>query len=114
MEIIQEERANALIIRPHCTRLDLNEVSSFKELSKKLLETNHQKKVILDLADIAFMDSSGFGSLITINKWIKQKNKSLILTGFSPQIDSMFQILNLDKLFAITNTIEEALEIESL
>lgn len=102
MEICCESANNRLIITLQGASLDVHVVSELKEKIKDIIEKSEEKNIIIDLVNVDFLDSSGFGSLIILLKVAKSKNRDLELANLSKQVEGMFHMLNLDKLFKVT------------
>lgn len=66
-------------------------------------------RVVLDLAGVSFMDSSGIASLVKMLSRARAIGASLHLAGMSDRVHSLFEITRLDNVFSIHATCEEAL-----
>jgi len=110
MELTHEIEGDTLVITLNGKSLDATIASKVRTEIRELVQKSNEGKVVLDLAAIYFMDSSGFGSLITILKSITELDKELFLTNLSSQVESTFNILNLDKLFQIVPSKESVTE----
>jgi anti-sigma B factor antagonist len=66
-------------------------------------------RVVVDLADVAFMDSSGLGALIAGLKKARQEGGDLRITGVTQQVATVLQLTNLDRVLQGYDTAEEAL-----
>lgn len=65
--------------------------------------------LIIDLTDVAYMDSSGVGVLVHVFQKVKGYRGKLRLVGMRERVRSVFEITRLDKYFVICATEEEAL-----
>ncbi len=59
------------------------------------------KAVVFDLAQVAFIDSSGIATLVEALKEAKNIGASLSLCGMSAKILDVFELARLDKVFKI-------------
>lgn len=75
---------------------------------KKQFEKQPAKKVVVDLAKVNYIDSSGLATLVELLKKTKGHGGSLALAGMSEKVKSLFEITKLDKLFPIFPTQQEA------
>ena len=82
-------------------------ISTSPEL-KKQFEKQPAKKVVVDLENVSYIDSSGLATLVEILKRTKLQGGSLGLAGLSDKVKSLFEITKLDKLFAVFRTQDEA------
>lgn len=55
----------------------------------------------IDLSGLTYIDSSGLGTLVTINKRIKEKNGRLVLMGAQGLPFELIKRTRLDKVFTI-------------
>jgi len=58
-------------------------------------------KVIIDMDNIAFIDSSGFSALISILRKARNNNGVLHLCNISPEMMKLFNLLQLHNVFHI-------------
>lgn len=58
-------------------------------------------RLIIDLSQVSYMDSSGIATFIEALQRQRQAGKKLILSGLQPKVISIFQIAKLDNLFTI-------------
>ncbi|WP_282434408.1 STAS domain-containing protein [Desulfosporosinus orientis] len=58
-------------------------------------------KITIDLSALSYIDSSGLGTLVTINKRTKEKNGRLVLTGAQGLPSELLKRTRLDRVFTI-------------
>jgi len=68
-------------------------------------------RVIVDLDDVDFLDSTGLGVLVARLKVVRSQNGWLKLVCTSEKVLRVFRITGLDKVFAIHATVDDALGI---
>lgn len=66
-------------------------------------------KLIFNLEGIVFIDSTGFGALITIFKRARENEKNFKMCNISPEAMELLKITKLDNVFEIYNTLEECI-----
>jgi anti-sigma B factor antagonist len=66
------------------------------------------RKFVLDFTPTAYIDSSGLGALVSINKKVREAEGELRLAGLNEDLRSLFELTKLDTLFAISATAAEA------
>lgn len=72
------------------------------ELNKK------PQRMIIDLAEVAYMDSSGVAVLVeALQSQTKGKNK-LFICNLQDKVRGIFEIARLDMVFKIVNSVEQA------
>jgi anti-sigma B factor antagonist len=72
-----------------------------------LLKEN-QKKVILDLADVSVVDSTGVGILVMCYAKVKKAGGSLRIAGVHGMVEDTLRLTNVDKLIDSFPTVAEA------
>lgn len=90
-------RFNALITEP------------VKEELKSLFASPNTK-LILDLSDIQFIDSSGFGVFLSIMKTANNNYGYFKISNISEEVMELFKLLQLHNVFEIYNKREDALK----
>lgn len=63
-----------------------------------------QHQVLVDLAEVPFIDSSGLSALVAGLKALKLSGGRLALVGLQPQARTIFQLTQADALFALFET----------
>jgi anti-sigma B factor antagonist len=108
MSIHHESHPEYLLVTLKMEYLDTRLAPKLREELKPLIEAESSKTVIVDLGAVHFIDSSGFGALITLLKECKRLGKRLVLVALTHHAESSFKMLNLDKLFEIFPSLEAA------
>jgi anti-sigma B factor antagonist len=87
------------------------DMRSFGELKGKFKELYTEKPAVLlvDMAHVEFMDSSGLAALVGALKWCRLNGSELRLAGLTQRVRSIFEICRLDSAFQIYNSEAEAL-----
>jgi anti-sigma B factor antagonist len=93
-------------------RLDgrLNMVSA-AQLKKAITDSvdGGGARVVVDLAAVRFMDSSGLGALIAGLKKARQEGGDLRITGVTQQVATVLALTNLDRVLRSHDSVEGAL-----
>ena len=77
-----------------------------EHLDEHILQGRH--RLVVDLADVSFMDSTGLGVLVGRLKLVRVKNGTLRLVCSSDRILKVFSITGLDKVFQIFASVDDA------
>jgi len=82
------------------------------EFQKALLVVCEERpaRLIIDLGQVSYMDSSGVGTLVKIAHTVKGQGGRMTLVGPSPRVRSIFEVTSLDRYFHIVATEAEALQ----
>ncbi len=63
-----------------------------------------ENRVVIDLANVAYMSSAGFRSLLIVGKTVEQTAGQLALCGVSGEVKRLFDISGFNQLFVICPT----------
>ena len=79
-----------------CGELDESSAGSAREILDRLIVDNlSAKKIIFDLSETTFMDSTGIGLLIGRYKTLKRFDKSAYITGANVAAEKVIQLSGL-------------------
>jgi anti-sigma B factor antagonist len=82
-------------------RITLGEGSSAFRDSIKEMVTSGQKKILLNLADVSYIDSSGIGELVSGFTTVSNAGGSLKLLNLTKRIHDLLQITKLYTIFEV-------------
>ena len=99
MKIHCRDEGNTRLLHVAEDRIDSAVAIAFKDRMRALTE-GAPKTVILDLSEVAFIDSSGLGSIVAALKQIGSDRK-LKLTGLTSNVARVFRLTRMDKVFEI-------------
>lgn len=88
-------------------RLDMVSASRLRSLVATALAAG-RARIVVDLAGVAFMDSSGLGALVGSLKAARQAQGDLRLARPSAQVASVLRLTNLDRVLAVYDSPEAA------
>jgi anti-sigma B factor antagonist len=109
MKIKVVEKYEAAIIELKGNLMGGPESQEYTDTIHKLLAEG-KKNLILDLADVKFMNSSGIGLLISGLTTVKREGGSLKLANVAEKIESLLVITKLVTVFESYNSVEDALK----
>jgi anti-sigma B factor antagonist len=72
------------------------------------LRTVEAEKLVLDMSDLGFVDSSGVGALVQLFVHCRGKSQKFALARMTPQAVAVMQVAGLNKLLPQFPTLEEA------
>ena len=81
------------------TRIDSSVAISFKDTMRTLTEQGPDH-ILLDLSNVAFIDSSGLGAIVASMKQLG-RGKQLDLTGLTPDVAKVFRLTRMETVFNI-------------
>ena len=95
MEIKYAKSSDCLTIFLYGELDEFSAASARPVLDKLIMDFINVKKVVFDLSEISFMDSTGIGLLIGRYKKIKQFDKQVYITGANVATEKVIQLAGL-------------------
>lgn len=87
--------------------LDLSTAEHMKRTLSQLIDKG-QAKLVLDLANVAYVDSSGLGALVGAMKQARAAGGNLRLCGIQADVRSILEMTRLIKVIAVHSDRQEA------
>ncbi|MGA8263656.1 MAG: STAS domain-containing protein [Ignavibacteriaceae bacterium] len=109
MKIKTSEKYEAVIIGLKGNVMGGEDTKDFNGLLHKLIDED-KKKIVLDLSDVKFMNSSGLGMLISGLTTMKKNDGFLKLAGATDKIESLLIITKLITIFESYDSVDEAVK----
>jgi len=72
------------------------------------VRSDHSNLLILDVADVPYIDSAGIGCLVGAHVSRQNAERYLVVVGASERLLNSLKVTKVDQLFVFANTIEEA------
>ena len=88
--------------------LDASNSGEFKRDIAPVLQAN--TKLVLDLNQLRFVDSSGLGAMLSCLRQLTAKGGDLKLCGMSSQVRALFELVRMHRIFDIYSTREDAVK----
>ncbi len=88
--------------------IDIYTTPQFKEAVSAAIDQN-KPAIVINMANVTYMDSSGFGTLLSATKRLRPLDGALYLSGCNEAIQRMLQITRLNTIFGVYATEAEAL-----
>jgi len=109
MSFSQDEIKGILVKHVHLTRATKDHAEKFKKFLMNDIEDNNHK-MIVDLSECEFIDSTFISSLVTALKAINQKGGSLKIVANHSEVQSVLELTGMVKVFDIYKNVKEAVE----
>lgn len=107
MNLYAEARGGALVVHVDEERLDAAIAIRFKDLMREVT-AQPSTRVVLDLSEVEFLDSSGLGAVVAVMKALAP-GRRLELAGLRPNVEKVFRLTRMDSVFRIHTSVEDAL-----
>ena len=108
MQLDTIQQGDVFVITVSEKRLDARCATSFRERTNEYIKAGN-KKLIVNLAAVEFIDSSGLGALVSILKAVGPQGE-LALCGIRESIFGLFKLTRMDKVFFIAQGEAEAVQ----
>jgi anti-sigma B factor antagonist len=110
MKYSQEKIGDVLVVRVEESRLDSAVSPQFKTELLRLVEDKKEKKILIDLKRVDYLDSSGLGALLFGHRQLKSSSGKLKLLHISTKIRTLIKIAKLDDVLEGFTSEKEALK----
>lgn len=107
MQLTSEVVGDMLIVRVQEPRIDAAGAIQFKERMRELT-ADGPPRVVLELSQVCFLDSSGLGAVVAVMKLLMPARK-LELAGLTPMVEKVFRLTRMDSVFVIHQSVPHAL-----
>src|SRR5579871_5231585 len=108
MEIPVDKVDGVTIAAVPVDELDASNSGEFKRDIAPVLQS--QTKLVLDLSQLRFVDSSGLGAMLSCLRQLSAKGGDLKLCGLSSQVRALFELVRMHRIFDIYSTREDAVK----
>ena len=99
MQLQTQTRHRLLSVLVMEDRIDAACAIQFKERMRDLTQTA-DGRVVLDLARVMFLDSSGLGAIVAVKKLLAP-DRVLELSSLTPTVEKVFRLTRMDTIFTI-------------
>ena len=109
MEIVETKMDNNVSVLKLSGRLDAASAKSLKSQVDKLVKENIVRLVI-DMGDVDFIDSSGLGSLVSSLRAVNKLDGDIKVVALQKQVRSIFELTRLHRIFGIFDDVAAAVK----
>lgn len=103
---IESPQTGITAVRPQGT-LDMNSVPAFRQTLEAEVQQAGRGLIVV-LAEVTFMDSSGLAVLIEGLKWSRARALPYVLTHLTPAVQMVIELARLEHFFSIAESVEDA------
>ena len=105
--LVERPAAGHVLVRPE-GRVDADTADRLRDLLLELANES-ARTVVVDLEAVDFIDSSGLSALVAGFKSLTRSGGTMRLTRPKPQAQTALRLTQLDRVFTIFDSVEEAL-----
>lgn len=106
MQLQTQTRPRVISVQVMEDRIDAATAIQFKERMRDVTG-NGDQRVVLDLARVQFLDSSGLGAIVAVRKLLGP-DRVMELSGLTPTVEKVFRLTRMDTIFTIHPSLEVA------
>lgn len=99
MDFDTTRKGDILKITVQASRIDAACAIRFKDTMRELC-ADSPPRVLLDLHNVDFLDSSGLGAVVAARKYLGGSSQ-LELAGLAPKVSKVFRLTRMDSVFTI-------------
>jgi anti-anti-sigma factor len=107
MNFTVSEQPNYTLITSNVEKLDATNAAELKA-EIVLLNKKGINKMVLDLTQTKYCDSSGLSAILIGNRLCKDTNGLFTIFGLQPNVKKLIQISQLDKVLSLTENLQTA------
>ena len=108
MELGTEKIGDIIIVKLLTDVLDASNTEEFKAAITPIFEKN--KKVLLEMEQVKFIDSSGCGVLLYCLRQLNSLGGTLKLYAVQESVRTLFDLVRMHRIIDVFNTKEEAIK----
>lgn len=91
------------------SKLNASISQKFKVEISKLID-QPRMKIVINLGNLDYIDSSGFGALLSVLRTAKNNGAQLKLCGIRPEVMELVKLLQLQTVFDIRGSVDECIK----
>lgn len=108
--MIDVEKINDVMVISFSNDSKLNVTVTQKIKTEIIKVITPNTKVALNLSGVSYIDSTGFGMLLSILRHCKNSNASLKLCNISPEVMELVKLLQLQTVFDIRDSVDDCMK----
>ncbi len=108
MNFPSQTHGQSVLVESNVEKLDSTNAPELKSVFT-FINKNGVNKIIFDLSQTKYCDSSGLSAILVANRLCKDTNGEFVLSGLQSSVRKMIEIAQLDKVLVIVENKEAAL-----
>jgi anti-sigma B factor antagonist len=77
--------------------------AGYRRVANELLASSPPERLVVDMSDVATIDSSGLGLLVHLQSVTRDNDVTMVLAHVPPRADALLKRTGLDRVFQIDN-----------
>lgn len=106
MELSAQKNKDLTVLKVLEVRLDAANAPELRIKVNEMIEAGAQR-IILDISDVEFMDSSSLGAMVSILKMVGGSG-DLVVAGARGIVADLFKLTRMDRVFRMTDDADSA------
>ncbi len=106
MRMTSEDQRGVQVVHIDEGRLDASLAADFKHEMIEMIDSG-QRRLVLDLSAVNFIDSSGLGAIVAVLKHLGHDG-SLVVSGLRHNTLAMFRLTRMDHVFSLFDETADA------
>lgn len=107
LTVTSRAQGQAMVVTP-VGDVDLTASPLLRQELKKV-QGSRPGRIIVDLAQVGYMDSSGLATLVEAMQQARRTGARIVLCALTSRVRSIIEIARLDSVFVIAGTVDEGL-----
>jgi anti-sigma B factor antagonist len=103
------DAANKAVVASIRGEIDLHNSTDLRGVLLELLAKNEPKRMVLNLSQVPYMDSSAIAVLVEALQKIRKIGGRIFLTDLQPRVKGLLEIARLDSIFVVAKDEADAL-----
>jgi anti-sigma B factor antagonist len=106
MDLRTEKSGEITVVTLRADRIDMGNAAEFRRLMAPLVREN--LRIALDLAGVAFVDSSGFGAILGCSRDLKCRGGELKICRPQRRVRLLLELVRIHKVIDVTDALPAA------
>lgn len=107
--VTESPQNKSIIILTVSGDMDTNTAPEFEKTFLSVLE-NEKHKIVIDLKDVHYISSAGWGIFVSELKRLRNEKGDLVLACMNPDVMAVFKLLQFDSILKYFHSVEAAVD----
>ena len=109
MKLSHKLKGKVLVITIHGD-VEATQAKRLKSYCLEQMEESKAEVVVLDIEEVPYIDSMGLSSFLSMYKAVRQEDGVFAVAAPQKEVQKLFELCCLDKIFVVYDSVEEACE----